>query len=478
MTHHPITRSLAPRLLLTFALFLSALALGPRPLAAQEAAAPSAGTANPSKTTPSPEFLAAADEVLKEMSQITGWPLKTPLKKTLRSREEIRAYVVQQMNDEKDAKERYASTRSAEAFGLIPKNFDMDNFLVELLSEQIAGLYDPKAHEFYIADWIAPEEQRMVMSHELTHALEDQRYQIEAWEKAARPNDDAELARGAVLEGSATAAMVAYMLKEKGLDLRDLPEFDPSMFLGELSETPTLKKAPRFIKNSLMFPYLDGLNFSMNILRRDGWKGFDKVFANPPAGTNDILHPDHYRSGHVVAPLKLDLPGNFPGKEWNKLEENYMGEFGWKEVLAEHANDAHARMLVRSWDGDMYATWESPDKKRLLLAARIRFADEEAAERFFEGYSGLLRAKHPPTGNYLLTPDFLSFETPEGGIFLRCSGRECITLQGGRMAQFMEWSKALGWKTAPLEEPAAAAPQIKTAGGMERLSLSAGSAAH
>ena len=122
------------------------------------------------------EFAATADEVLKDMSEITGWKLKTPLKKTMRSREEIHAYVLKQMDDEKDAKERYASTRSAEAFGLIPKGFDLENFLVELLTEQIAGLYDPKAHEFYIADWIAPEDQRMVMSHELTHALQDQQF--------------------------------------------------------------------------------------------------------------------------------------------------------------------------------------------------------------------------------------------------------------------------------------------------------------
>ena len=120
-----------------------------------------------------------ADEVLQEMSEITGWKLKSPLKKSMRSREEIHAYVLRQMDDEKDAKERYASKRSAEAFGLIPKGFDLDSFMVDLLTEQIAGLYDPKDHEFYIADWIAPEDQRMVMSHELTHALEDQHFQIE-----------------------------------------------------------------------------------------------------------------------------------------------------------------------------------------------------------------------------------------------------------------------------------------------------------
>ena len=162
------------------------------------------------------DFATAADEVLAQMSDITGLALRSPLKKSLRSREEIRAHIIQEMNEDKNAAERYADARSAEAFGLLPKGFDLDSFMVDLLTEQIAGLYDPKAHEFYVADWIPIDDQRMVMAHELTHALEDQHFQIEGWAKAARPNDDGELAREAVLEGSAIAAMVEYLLQGSG----------------------------------------------------------------------------------------------------------------------------------------------------------------------------------------------------------------------------------------------------------------------
>src|SRR5215468_11997340 len=219
VTHYCWLRS---RSVLLFAVLVLAIA----PARPQQAApAPPAGTAGANN----PEFLATADEVLHDMSKITGWTLKEPLKKSIRSREEIRAYVLQQMNDEKDAKERYASARSAEAFGLIPKDFNLDTFLVDLLTEQIAGLYDPKAHEFYIADWIPADEQRMVMSHELTHALEDQHFNIEPWVRAARPNDDAELARESVLEGSAMVAMLDYELRDKGIKIKDLPDFDTSV---------------------------------------------------------------------------------------------------------------------------------------------------------------------------------------------------------------------------------------------------------
>ena len=205
--------------------------------------------------------------MLQQVSEITGLKLITPLKKTLRSRDEIRAYVIREMNDEKNPAERYGEERSAEAFGLIPKGFDLDHFMIDLLTEQIAGLYDPKAREFYVADWIPLDDQRMVMAHELTHALQDQHFQIETWVKAARPNDDAELAREAVLEGSAMAAMIDYLLKGTGRSVEDLPPFDPSVFAGDLSETPKLQEAPQFLKDALIFPYFGGLSFSAAILK-------------------------------------------------------------------------------------------------------------------------------------------------------------------------------------------------------------------
>src|SRR5258708_37497937 len=243
------------------------------------------------KATSDADFLAAADEVLSKMSEITGLKLRTPLKKSLRSREEIRAYVIKQMNEEKNPAERYAGARSAEAFGLIPKGFDLDAFMVQVLTEQVEGLYDPKTREFYIADWSPLSEQRMVMAHELTHALEDQHFQIEAWLKAARPNEDAELARDAVLEGSAMAAMVDYLMLSSGRSLKDLPDFDPGMLIGDLGSTPTLQKAPPFLKDTLIFPYLGGLTFSAAILKDTGCPSLPALFEKQPVSPHHLLHP-------------------------------------------------------------------------------------------------------------------------------------------------------------------------------------------
>jgi len=411
-----------------------------------------------SKAADNADFLAAADEVLQQMSEITGLKLLTPLKKSLRSRDEIRAYVIKQMNEEKNPAERYADARTAEAFGLLPKGFDLDTFMVNVLTEQVEGLYDPKTQEFYIADWSPPSDQRMVMAHELTHALEDQHFHIEAWSRAARPNEDAELARDAVLEGSAMAAMVDYLMVGTGRSLKDLPEFDPSMLLGELENTPTLKSAPPFLKDALIFPYISGLNFSAAVLKNSGWTALAGVFEKPPVSTQQILHPAAYKSGKIPSTISLPLFEKVLGKDWAKLDENILGEFGWKEVLKQFLDDDRAKSLAAAWDGDRYATYEQKETKKLLLVTRLHLDSEEHAARFFGQYSEALEKKHAQRTNLLRRPNFFQFDTPDGSAFLYCFGESCVTMEGGTRKLFDAFTKALEWPSAPQppEHPGAA----------------------
>src|SRR5271170_2623311 len=104
---------------------------------------------------------------------------------------------------------------------------------------------------------------------------------------------------------------------------------------GSMPSSPNHRRTPNkscillSIEDSLMFPYFDGLRFSLTVLRNGGWSGFDAIFAKPPANTQQIMHPSLYRADKIPAPLKVDLPNGVPGFGWSKLEENSMGEFGW-----------------------------------------------------------------------------------------------------------------------------------------------------
>jgi hypothetical protein len=430
------------------------------PAAKSVAAVASLGPSQTAPAASSPEFIKAADEVLLEMSKILDLPIKEPLKKSLRSKQEVREYLIREDKEDKNDAERYADDKTLEAFGLIPKDFPLDTFMLNVLTDQVAGLYDPKAKEFYIADWIPVDEQRTVMSHELTHALEDQSFHIDQWIKAARPNDDAELARDAVSEGSAMAAMVDYQMLDQKVGVRELPDVTLLIRAGAVSEMdkdPNLAKAPPYIRDELLFPYLVGTGFTQQFLKaHTGWQDLHLVFQNPPVSTQQIMHPDLYLQG--VKPEAVTLPdwkGVVPG-DWKLLEENTMGEFGLEEVLKQFLDEKRADLLGPTWKGDRYATFEGA-KKEHPLVFRLALDTADDAGEFFKQYSEALAMKYPKRTEIFRGNGFVQFQSTDGGVFLRCVGTACMTVESASRETFDKIDKAVGWGPAPIVGEQAAA---------------------
>jgi hypothetical protein len=174
-----------------------------------------------------------------------------------------------------------------------------------------------------------------------------------------------------------------------------------------------------------------------------------KVFANPPASSQQIMHPELYKAGRVAASVTLpNITGNV-GKDWKKLDENLNGEFGWLEILKQFLGETRAKPLAAAWDGDRYQLFENQASKRLLLMTRLRLSSAENAARFFGQYSELLEKKHADRTNLFRRPNYFSFDTPDGGVFLRCSGNDCVTLEGGDRALFSEINKRIGLGALP-----------------------------
>src|SRR4030095_462220 len=109
--------------------------------------------------------------------------------------------------------EMHAAELVLKKLGLVPADFQYAPFIVKLLTEQVAGYYDPRVQRFYLADWIELEGQKPVMAHELTHALQDQHFNLRRFEDWPKGDSDAELAVHALIEGDATLAMTLYMAK-------------------------------------------------------------------------------------------------------------------------------------------------------------------------------------------------------------------------------------------------------------------------
>src|SRR6202140_2159925 len=128
------------------------------------------------------ELFHSVDEILEFDSKQTGLPIKKEVKRKLTSRDEVVSYLTKHLNDE-DTKRLRRSELVLKKFGLLPRDFDLQTFLVALLREEVAGYYDPKTKTVNLLDWVPIEEQEPVMAHELTHALQDQSIGLQKWMK-------------------------------------------------------------------------------------------------------------------------------------------------------------------------------------------------------------------------------------------------------------------------------------------------------
>ena len=179
--------------------------------------------------------------------------------------------------------------------------FEYRPFIIKLLTEQVAGYYDTKEQRFRIADWLDLEGQKPVMAHELTHALQDQHFNLRRFEKWPRGDSDAQIAAHALIEGDATLAMTKYMLRYPLVALA----FTRSLGTGGIS-TEQYDLAPRAIRESLIFPYLNGSEWATQVYKRGGWAAISKAYTHLPFSTEQIIHPEKYFS--YERPVKIVLP--------------------------------------------------------------------------------------------------------------------------------------------------------------------------
>ena len=410
----------------------------------------------PQGETEEQRFFRAADETLAQVARITGLAPKHPIARSLKSREEIRAYIIAHLHEDLPPEKIRADQVAMEKFGLIPKGFPLEKFTVDLLTEQVAALYDPKKKEFYIADWIPVELQRTIMAHELTHALQDQYFDLDKWLKEVRTNDDALLARTAVAEGSATAVMLEYLLAPQGKQVQDLSDAEELVragMLGQLETESAFGQAPRYLREALIFPYLDGVSFTQRFLARHGWKTFDTVFKNPPASSQEILHPEKYFEGADPEVVSLpDLTKLMP-PGWKRLDENIAGEFTTAAILKEFLDEKTATSSARpgsigasDWSGDRYQVFENTAAGRTMVVFRTRWATPSAAQQFFEDYTRLLPKKYRRLQKTSSRPNRFVARTEDLGVFVRARGREVLVVEGANPATFAKIERAV-WPT-------------------------------
>lgn len=326
-------------------------------------------------------IISTTDAVLKETSELRELSILRGVKSGAQSRSEIERVIIKNLDTDTTPAEMYAAEVLLKAFGLAPADFAYRSFLIKLLSEQVAGYYDPKAKQFYLADWIELDGQKPVMAHELTHALQDQHFNLQRFDKWPKGDSDAELAARALIEGDATLAMTLYLAKHPLIALA---------FMRSSQDTATeqFEKAPRAVRESLLFPYMEGSTWATEVYERGGWAMVSKAFAKLPQSTEQIMHPEKYFT--YEAPVKLTLP-NFTralGPGWKRIEYDVSGEWGYYLVLDQFLNDAKlSKQAAAGWGGDRFVIYEGPRKSGLFLAQVTAWDTAADAQEFFDAYT-------------------------------------------------------------------------------------------
>ena len=364
--------------------------------------------------------------MLKETSELRELSILKSVKSGAQSRAEIERMVIKNLDAETTPAEMHAAEVLLKVFGLAPKDFAYRSFIIKLLTEQVAGYYDPKAQQFYLADWIELEGQKPVMAHELTHALQDQHFNLKRFENWPKGDSDAELAAHALIEGDATLAMTLYMAKNPLVALA----FIRSLGAQELA-SEQFKQAPRALRESLLFPYEEGSAWATQLYKRGGWEMVSQAFTKLPQSSEQILHAEKYFA--YEAPQKLALPdfNGTLGLGWKKLDYDVNGEWGCYLILNEFLNNAEeSKQASAGWAGDRFALYETGKPDEVFVAQLTAWDTSQDALEFFSAYARRTAKRYPDGKELKSDDDRFEWQTASSKVVMELRGSRVAIVEG------------------------------------------------
>lgn len=264
--------------------------------------------------------------------------------------------------------------------------------MLDLYESQVLAFYDPVSHTYFAIKGLpsalagtagADALQQSVVVHELTHAMQDQRFEASKRDLALQHDVDGQLAYHALLEGEASLVMTAWLLDKVGQSIDDVVKSD--MMVGLMTSAAAADKTiapgtPSYFVESLKFPYIEGLKLVVAAYRRGGWKEIDRLHANPPISTREVIHLDEYFA-------RLDRGENgkrafSPDPQPDTLTVEHLGEFHWRYLVGENASGWVDDRVTVGCDGIVRAQtwWENADRANAFADAYTRFLRDRDIE--------------------------------------------------------------------------------------------------
>ncbi|MDQ6705158.1 MAG: hypothetical protein M3Z85_04225 [Acidobacteriota bacterium] len=372
---------------------------------------------------------AEIDGILQELSAITGFPVRHKVAFESITREQVNRFLQERIEEVVKPAELKAEELTLKKFGFVPADFDLKQTTVALLTEQAAAFYDFHRKKLFITDWAPSEMRNVALVHELAHALADQNYSLDKYTRKAQKDSEKSLARQAVVEGQASWLTSEVMARRIGKSLgpqqaaREIPGSASDSSNGQY---PVFDRAPLYLRETLLFPYTQGMQFQQAVYDHMGKPAFADVFRHPPVSTQQILHPGVYFEN--VRPATVKLPHG--PKASHGIVEGSMGELDHSILLRQFIGKETADDLSPHWKGADYRLFENKSDKRVQLLYGSEWSNAEIAGRYFKLYEQILAHKWRTMEVTSRTASRIAGRGDDGYFLLRLDGTRVSSAEG------------------------------------------------
>ena len=318
-------------------------------------------------TSPPPLTQERINEVVAELQQFVvrarGLQYKQPVRVTLLDDAAFRA----RLNEDKetDREELEKTTKTLRALKLLDEDVDLEEAIDSLLGDAVLGFYDPEKDDLVVRGTALTPNVRSTLVHELTHALQDQWFEIDRDNLDDR-DDEAGSAFDGLVEGDAVRIEQEYV--------RTLSSKEAAAAEGE---APDLSDVPPVLLQSVAFPYVYGPRFVEELVKVGGNARVDEAFRRPPETSEHIVHPTTYLQGDGLAAVPE------PAADGEVFDRGVVGEFGLVLILSPVLDGTALQRAIVGWDGDRYVSWEASG--RLCFRASVRMESAKEAQELRNG---------------------------------------------------------------------------------------------
>ena len=359
------------------------------------------------------KLFSAVDRIAAFASEDSGFPQRSTIKRQLVSPEEVETSARARMAKEEYSERVARSELTMKKFGLLPREFNLKEFMIKVQRKELAGYYDDETKSISLVNTIPLQQQEAILAHELTHALQDQNYDLRVWAKVGDSNrskeykpdltDESSAARRAVVEGQATVVYVDYLLAPSGRNLQNTPgliyRLEDPMIKGSI-DSQMMHDAPMIMRVAGEFPYREGLIFESELLQAGGKKmAFAGAFANPPRSTHEVIQPRVYLAHEKLPALAFPDVRVTLGETYELYDSGSIGELDVRALLWQLGSRTLADDLSKSWQGGAYVAFQkksaaassTADLKLLYVS---RWSSAQAAQRFTKFYVGQVSRRY------------------------------------------------------------------------------------